>query len=451
MPPNTRLECVECTVNPMPDYHTNALNDSLRSLSDSLLLRTAVKHLADNSAAINTELMDMVLAQIPAFSESSNPDVIPDLAGHGPEHTVEILRLLGGGRVGNFDFVREHARRRAEQYFPLEATLHAYRCGHKVFSRWLREATLVAISSPQEARQIVADVADFTIEYTDAISTIAASTYLSQTRLLANVAGDQRAQLLTILFDGYDESDRRVAKILRSAGYLDGRQSFCVALAQPVDPAEMLNPARARRLADSIDEVLHGSRMHRVIDVRNNKVAIVFSDARRASGWTAPRSALAKRLTPDLMMVGNAVLIGVSNDVQSTSQIPAAHKEALLALELANVRKRVIQFSEIQPRRLLLHLAGEELQRALPSWSGEFFRIDDKAGGSLLATLRAYADSDMNVLKAAKMLSVHPNTIYSRLQRIFDITGMDAKSYHSLTDLLIIAECRPRSPTDSAK
>ena len=47
----------------MPDYHTNALNDSLRSLSDSLLLRTAVKHLADNSAAINTELMDMVLAK----------------------------------------------------------------------------------------------------------------------------------------------------------------------------------------------------------------------------------------------------------------------------------------------------------------------------------------------------------------------------------------------------
>ena len=113
----------------MPDYHTNALNDSLQSLSDSQLLRAAVEHLAYNSAAINTELMEMVLAEIPAFSESRNPDVMPDLAEHGPEHTAEILRLLGGGRVSNFDFVRDHARRRAEQYFPLEATLHAYRCG----------------------------------------------------------------------------------------------------------------------------------------------------------------------------------------------------------------------------------------------------------------------------------------------------------------------------------
>ena len=163
----------------------------------------------------------------------------------------------------------------------MEATLHSYRCGHKVFSRWVREASLAAVSSPADAQRIVADVADFTIEYTDAISTIAASTYLSQSRLLANVAGDERAELLTILLDGYDESDRQVAGILRSAGYLDQRQSFCVALAQPVDPAEMLNTARARRLANSIDEVLQASRAKRVIDVRQNKVVIVFSDVHR--------------------------------------------------------------------------------------------------------------------------------------------------------------------------
>ncbi len=448
---NIHQECVDCTITAMSDYHSNALNDSLQSLNDSRLIMAAVDRLADNSAAINTELMSTVLAEIPAFSESRNPQVIPDLARHGPEHTSEILRLLGGGRVGNFAFVRDHARRRAEQHFPLEATLHSYRCGHKVFSRWVREASLAAVSSPADAQRIVADVADFTIEYTDAISTIAASTYLSQSRLLANVAGDERAELLTILLDGYDESDRRVAGILRSAGYLDQRQSFCVALAQPVDPAEMLNTARARRLANSIDEVLQASRAKRVIDVRQNKVVIVFSDVRRVSGWTAPRSALAKRVTSDLLMVGNAALIGISNDVQSTSQIPAAHKEAALALDLADVTNRVVQFSGIPARRLLLHLAGEQLQGALPAWSAKFFTNDDKAGGSLIRTLRAYANSDMNVLKAAETLSVHPNTIYSRLQRIFDISGLDAKSYHSLTDLLIIAECRPQSPADKAK
>lgn len=46
--------------------------------------------------------------------------------------------------------------------------------------------------------------------------------------------------------------------------------------------------------------------------------------------------------------------------------------------------------------------------------------------------------------KAAKILSVHPNTVYSRFQRILDLTGVDPKSYDGLTELLVIADCRGR-------
>lgn len=373
----------------MSDYHTNALNEALHQLSDSPFLPAAITYLSANATALNDELNDTVLTEIPAFSASRNPDVLPDLAQHGPEHTDEILRLLGGGPLRDFDFVRKHVRRRAEHRFPLEATLHAYRCGHKVFSRWVREAALAAVSSPEDAQAVVAAIADFTIEYTDAISTTAASVYLSHTQLLADVAGGQRAELLTILLDGYDESDGRVAKILRDAGYLDARQSFCVALAQPVDPAGMINPDHVRRLADSIDKVLQGSPSRRLIDIRHNKVTIVFSGISRLSGWTAPHTALAERVTAELMMVGNAVLSGVSNDVPSTSQIPTAHREALLALELADVTHRVVQAAEIPARRLMLYFAGEEFQRVLPAWSSAFFAADDKADSALVATLRA--------------------------------------------------------------
>ena len=105
--------------------------------------------------------------------------MLPDLRRHDPQHTDEILRLLNGGKVGEFEFVREHACRRADNRFPLEATLHAYRCGHKVFSRWMREAMLAATAPGEDAQQMIAAVADFTMEYTDAISTIAASTYVA--------------------------------------------------------------------------------------------------------------------------------------------------------------------------------------------------------------------------------------------------------------------------------
>jgi len=429
----------------MTSYPTDALEDALKRLIKSTFLPAAARHLAMHSAAINADLREIVLAEIPAFSESRNPDILPELALHGPEHTDEMVRLLKGGAVGDFEFVRKHARRRAEQRFPLEATLHAYRCGHKVFSRWVREAILAAASSTKGAPEVVAAVADFTIEYTDAVSTVAASAYVAHTRLLADVAGDHRAELLNILLEGYDESDGRVATILRDAGYLESHQSFCIVLAQPVDPAEMQNPARARRLADSINRILHRSAARRVVDVRDDKVTAVFSDARRASGWTVPHIALAKRIATEASMLSNAVLIGVSNDVPSTSQIPNAYREAQLALDLASVTDRVVQFSEIPARRLLMHLAGEQFQRALPAWASKFNLADEKSGGALVTTLRAYANANMNVLKAADDLSVHPNTIYARMQRILDLTDLDARSYHALTELLIVAECSSRS------
>jgi sugar diacid utilization regulator len=59
----------------------------------------------------------------------------------------------------------------------------------------------------------------------------------------------------------------------------------------------------------------------------------------------------------------------------------------------------------------------------------------------LIKTLEAYADADMNVLRTAKALAIHPNTIYARLQKINDITGRNALNYHALTEMLLAAEC----------
>ncbi len=426
----------------VPQYHFAALNDALSRLGHNPVLPTAIQLLSRNAELINTQLSETVVAQIPAFSASNNPDVLPELASHGANHTSEILRLLNGGAVGGFEFVREHAKQRAEQHFPLEATLHAYRCGHKVYSQRLRTAVLSAAAKKDDTQQVVADVADFSIEYTDAVSTVATSAYVAQIRLLADVVGDQRAELLNILLEGYDEADGRVAKVLRNAGYLARRQSYCVAVAQSVDPAEMLNPKRARRMVDSIDKKLQRAAVRHIIDLRANKVTIVFSASRRASGWTAPHSALANQVGAVLTTVGNAALIGVSRDVPSTAQIPNAYKEAQRAFELASVEQRVVEFAKISTFRLLQSLAGEEFKRVLPSWAHVLYCADDKMDGALAATLRGYANANMNVLKTAHNLAIHPNTIYARLQKISDITGLDAKSYHELTELLITFDCR---------
>ena len=102
----------------MTSYPTNALKDALKRLIKSTFLPEAARYLEAHSAAINADLGEIVLAEIPAFSESRNPDILPELALHGPEHTDEMVRLLKGGAVGDFEFVRKHARRRVFAHYP---------------------------------------------------------------------------------------------------------------------------------------------------------------------------------------------------------------------------------------------------------------------------------------------------------------------------------------------
>ena len=421
------------------DTRLSGTLDALRRLGVVPAVASALDAEAD---AVEKELSGSVAEEIPAFSASGNPDILPEQVAHHARHMEEIRRLVGGGRVGDFDFVREHARRHASQKFPLEATLHAYRWSHKILSHWIRDAALAVAPADAQVRRVVAAAADFAFEYTDAISTLATAEYVAQTRRLAEAEGDRRTELLNVLLSGYDESDGRVARLLRQSGYLRQRQAYTVVVAQPVDPAEMQNRARALRLADALKDSVRLGGVRSIVGIRDNLVAAVFSATRRQSGWTAPQSALAGRLAPELLRVGTAALIGVSADVPSTSHIPRALEQATLALECANVADRVMQYTDIPIQRMMLRHARDELRAALPAWASALHSADEKMRGALSATLRAYADTNMNVLQAAKRLQVHPNTIYSRANKIEDLTGKNALTYHGLTELLLAVDCR---------
>lgn len=416
-----------------------ALGQVLTLLAETGVIPRAAAALDASMASAGRTLREAVLAEIPAFSASGNPDILPGLNQHAGEHVQEIQRLFGGGGVGDFGFVRTHAQLRAEQRFPLDVTLHAYRCGHRILSHWLRDAAVA--TEPQSLEKAVSAVADFAIEYTNTISTIATSEYVSHTRRLAEAEGDLRTELLNILLSGYDESDGRVARLLKRAGYLEQRQSYCVVVAQSANAAEMENHARAQRIVSAISDAVAATSIRMLAGIRNNLVIAVLSDRRRQSGWTAPRANLADRVRPLLLVLGPAVLVGVSMDHPSTAFVPRALHEATIALDFASVAKRVVPFSDLPIRDLLVHRGADYVRSAPPAWAAAFVDANAKAAGALVQTLRAVADSDMNIQKAARILGKHPNTVYTRIERIKDLTGLDGQSYRDLTELLLGADC----------
>lgn len=411
----------------------------LGELSSLGVVPTVHGALLARADAATEALRNAVLAEIPAFSTSANPQVLPELSSHGREHVDEICRLLAEGTLGDFGFVREHARRRAEQRFPLEVSLHAYRCGHRVLSQWLRGAVTATLSSRVE--QAVAAVADFAIEYSNAVSIVAAAEYVARTRDLAAAEGNQRVELLSILLSGYDEADGRVARLLKGAGYLEQRQAYCVALLQPVNASEMEHPERAQRIIAALGDALAGTSIRVLAGVRNNMVTAVLSDRRRQSGWTAPSSILAQRIHGHLQVLGPAVLAGISADHPSTAFLPKADKEAAIALDFASVAIRVQQFNALPVRNLLVRRGAEDIRATQPRWLMALIEADNQARGALITTLRALADADMNVQQAARQMGRHANTLYARLERIREITGRDGQRYHDLTELLLAADC----------
>ena len=132
-------------------------------------------------------------------------------------------------------------------------------------------------------------------------------------------------------------------------------------------------------------------------------------------------------------------------DAPSTSHIPRALREAQLALDVATVADRVVPYGRIPFRDMLVQVAADQVQGTLPTWLKPFAVADEKAKGIYVDTLRAYADNDMNVLRTAEMLSIHPNTIYARMQKIEGITGHNPLRFNALNELLLATDCSKSS------
>jgi hypothetical protein len=426
----------------LPALDLRSLHQARAHLAELGVVPAAASSLRASAREAGEALRGEVLKEVRGFSASGNPRVIPELRDHARAHVEELLRLLAGEDLGDFAFVRDHARLRAEQRFPLELTLHAYRCGHRVLSRWMRDGA--ATSRLQNLDRAIAAIADFAIEYTDVISAVMTSEYVAHIRMVAAAEGDRDAELLNVLLAGYDESDGRIARLLRASGYLEQRRAYCVLVIRSANAGEMDSPERAQRILTSLSELLSPTPIRSLAGLRNGVVIAVASAVRRQSGWTAPQSSLSDRLASMLLQWGPSVVVGLSADHPSISAIPRARREASAALDFAGVDRRVVQFQNLPLRSLLTHAGGEYVRATAPAWVEILLATDAAAEGNLLKTLAALGDADLNVQDAGRRLGVHANTVYGRLARIRELTGLDGRKYHDLAEMLIAIDCVER-------
>ena len=81
-----------------PDF--GARRDAVRRLEAAGVVPAVQPALLADAGRITAALRQAVLDETPAFTDSGNPDVIPELEQHLEAHVQEVCRLLGGGLPG---------------------------------------------------------------------------------------------------------------------------------------------------------------------------------------------------------------------------------------------------------------------------------------------------------------------------------------------------------------
>jgi sugar diacid utilization regulator len=148
---------------------------------------------------------------------------------------------------------------------------------------------------------------------------------------------------------------------------------------------------------------------------------------------TAARAAEALLHEMQAGLQGYTFAIGRSRITEDPGELPRAASEALLAANVAegDFEGAPLAFEQTGAYRLLLSAMSEnptELQRFYAETVEPLVAYDEQYETDLVRTLETFLEADGNVAGTAQRLFTHRHTIYYRLERVRELSGLDVSS-----------------------
>jgi DNA-binding PucR family transcriptional regulator len=129
---------------------------------------------------------------------------------------------------------------------------------------------------------------------------------------------------------------------------------------------------------------------------------------------------------------GCTFAVGRSRIAEDPADLPRAAAEALLAANVAEgAGEGALAFEQTGAYRLLLSTMSDnprELQRFYAETVEPLVAYDEQYETELVRTLETFLDADGNVAGTAQRLFTHRHTIYYRLERVRELSGLDVSS-----------------------
>jgi sugar diacid utilization regulator len=148
---------------------------------------------------------------------------------------------------------------------------------------------------------------------------------------------------------------------------------------------------------------------------------------------TAARAADGILREMEAVLAGYTFALGRSRIAEDPAELPRAASEALLAANVAEGAGDgvALAFEQTGAYRLLLSTMSEnpaELQRFYAETVEPLVAYDEQYETELVRTLETFLEADGNVAGTAQRLFTHRHTIYYRLERVRELSGLDVSS-----------------------
>ncbi len=148
-----------------------------------------------------------------------------------------------------------------------------------------------------------------------------------------------------------------------------------------------------------------------------------------------------------------SMTVGLSNSCRGAASFPQGFEEAASAAEVGALikdRPGVYTYDDLGPYRYVLD-AEEGVRDRHQERLGRLVEYDQRRGTELLQTLEVYLESRGNIVRTARTVYAHPNTLRQRLARIEQLSGFDLEHEDWLSLGIAIKLVKLRMARESAR
>ncbi len=214
---------------------------------------------------------------------------------------------------------------------------------------------------------------------------------------------------------------------------VEGGACMIVARAHPQAPTDDGWRGRVRAVAERGARAVSGRSIAALSDrdgIAGAEVLLLVPGADEATATRAGEAVLHEMQSG---LAGFTFALGRSRVAEDPSDLPRAASEALLAANVAQGagEDTALAFEQTGAYRLLLSAMSEnpdELQRFYAETVEPLVAYDEQYETELVRTLETFLEADGNVAGTAQRLFTHRHTIYYRLERVRELSGLDVSS-----------------------